>query len=89
MINKHFRKDGITWKLENGIERVSQQEVFGDLNGSHESFIDHLENRDLIKVSGEDIEWVGGNKDVVRNVQLSNTIVQEGSYLKRACTGPA
>jgi len=64
--------------IENDIERISQQEVFGDLNGSHDSFIDHLENRDLIKVSDEDVEWVGGNKNVTFIGDITGDRIPEG-----------
>ncbi len=45
--------------------RISDQEAIGDLNGSYDSFIAHLEERGLIRQNTTGIEWTGGNKRVV------------------------
>ncbi|MDQ5912548.1 MAG: hypothetical protein QG568_763 [Patescibacteria group bacterium] len=45
--------------------RVSDQEAIGDLNGSYDSFVAHLEERGLIRQNTTGIEWMGGNKRVV------------------------
>jgi hypothetical protein len=56
------KAEGASWER---IERASEQEAIGDLNGSYKSFVAHLQARGLIEVRGEAIEWKGGNKRVV------------------------
>lgn len=47
------------------VVRISDQEAFGDLNGSYEGFMAHLLQRGLIEVQNTRPVWKGGNKRVV------------------------
>lgn len=47
------------------MERKHDQEAIGDLNGSHEGLVAHLENRDLASLEGDELIWKGGDKKVV------------------------
>jgi len=47
------------------MERVHDQEAIGDLNGSHEGFVAHLSNRELIAFEGGEMVWTGQDKSVV------------------------
>lgn len=44
--------------------RTSEQEGIGDLNGSYESFKEHLLSRGLVEDTGTELVWKGGNKRV-------------------------
>lgn len=47
------------------MHREYDQEAIGDLNGSHEGLIAHLENRDLASLEGDKLTWKAGDKKVV------------------------
>lgn len=48
--------------LDKNISRISQQEVFGDSNGSYEGFVAHLTSRGLVSQDAQGmLVWTGGN----------------------------
>lgn len=57
-----FQEGEKSWE---NVVRISDQEAIGDLNGSYESFVAHLEQRGLIRQGVTGIEWIGDNKRVV------------------------
>ena len=71
-------------QLSESVERASTQEVFGDTNGSFDSFIDHLQNRDLIDYSDEKITWTGGNSNVMFIGDILGDRAPEGFKTYRA-----
>lgn len=74
---------GKSIELDKNVERKHTQEIFGDLNGSYKSFVEHLLNRDLITFENGAIKWTGKDTHVVFIGDITGDRNMEGLKIYR------